>query len=52
MNMLSILANSSIDDVERLCKKLGVNITNDDGSYKTVDKVFDELSKVWNELKR
>lgn len=52
MNVLKILSNGSIDDVRKMCEKIGVNITNNDGSYKTIDKVFNELSKVWNSLKR
>lgn len=52
MNILRILANGSIDDIEKLGKKFGVNIKNDDGSYKTIDKVFNELSNVFNGLKR
>lgn len=52
MELLKILANGSINDVEKLCRKIGVNIKNNDGSYKTVDQVFNELSIVWNKLKR
>lgn len=50
--LLRILANSSIDDVERMCKKFGVDIKNDDGSYKAINIVFYELSEVYSNLKR
>ena len=50
--LLKFLANGSIDDVEKICKKFGINIKNNDGSYKTIDIVFNELSKVYSNLKR
>lgn len=50
--LLKILANGSIDDVEKVCKKIGVNIKNNDGDYKTIDVVFNELSKIYDSLKR
>lgn len=52
MNLLKVLSNGSIDDVANICKMLGVNITNNDGSYKTVDIVFNELSAAWNKMKK
>ena len=52
MELLKILVNGSIDDIAKICKKIGVDITNNDGSYKRVDEVFNELSKVWNNLRR
>jgi hypothetical protein len=50
--LLKILANSSIDDVEKICKKFGVSIKNNDGSYKTINVVFNELSMIYGKLKR
>lgn len=50
--LLKFLANASINDVDKVCKKIGVNITNNDGSYKTIEEVFNELSNVYNNLKR
>ena len=49
MELLKTLSVSSIDDVKKAFKKVGVDITNSDGSYKTIDEVLSELSKVWND---
>lgn len=48
MELSKVLINRSIDEVKEACEKVGVNITNSDGSYKTIDEVFSELSEVWN----
>ena len=50
MELLKILANGTIEDVKNICKKFGVNIVNKDGSYKTIDKVFNELSIIFKKL--
>jgi hypothetical protein len=50
--LLKILASSSINDVEKICKKFGVNIKNNDGNYKTIDIVFNELSMIYGKLKK
>ena len=52
MELLRILANSSIDDVEKMCQKFGINIKSDNGDYKTIDTVFNELSNVCRAFKR
>lgn len=50
--LLKILANGSIDDLAKICKKIGVDIVNNDGSYKTIDKVFNELTEIYSALKK
>lgn len=46
MELLKTLSSSSIDEVNELCKKVGVDIKNNDGSYKTIYEVLSELSEV------
>lgn len=51
MDLSKILTNGSIDDVKRVCMEVGVDIMNNDGSYKTIYEVFNELFEVWNNNK-
>jgi len=37
-------------NTEELFIKLGINIKNEDGTYKYLTDVLDELREVWNEL--
>ena len=46
MELLRTLSNCSIDDVKKQCEQIGVNILNENGSYKTVCEVLNELSKI------
>lgn len=40
---------NSIEEIKRACREYGVDITNTDGSYRTIYEVLDELShKVFN----
>lgn len=48
MELFKTLSKGSIDDVKKECEKIGVSILNEDGSYKTIYEVFNELHKVWD----
>ena len=43
------LIGNKVCEVEEACKKVGVNIRDDDGNYKTTEQVLYELSKVLND---
>jgi len=36
--------------MEELCQKVGVNIKNEDGTYKCWGDILNELSRIWNKL--
>lgn len=42
--LLKFLANSSIDDIAKIFNRVNINIANNDGSYKTIEEVFNELA--------
>lgn len=42
--LFRFLANSSIDDIAKIFKRMNISIMNNDGSYKTIDTIFNELA--------
>ena len=47
MDLLKTLSNGSIENVRKSFCEVGINIVNDDGTFKTIYEVFEELSKVY-----
>lgn len=38
------------EQIKKILETYGVKLTNDDGTYKSVNEVFQQLSSVWHKL--
>ena len=47
IDLLKKLSNGSIDNVKKSFSEVGISIINDDGTFKTINEVFYELSKIY-----